>query len=61
MVIKNIIVIDGQEYDFEDLSPQRRRQSANVLNERVLGQLGYERENNGNQNLSNRRLLEGVI
>ena len=44
MIIKNIIVINGQEYDFEDLSPEKRREIVNALNERALGQLNYIKE-----------------
>lgn len=44
MIIKNIVVINGQEYDFEELSAEKRIEIVNALNERALGQLNYIKE-----------------
>lgn len=44
MIIKNIIVINGKEYDFEELPKEKRKEIVNALNERALGHLNYVRD-----------------
>lgn len=43
MTIQNIIIINGKEYDFEELSDERKKEVANALNERALATLNYEK------------------
>lgn len=44
MIIKNIIEINGQEYDLEELPAEKRKEIANALNERALSQINYVKE-----------------
>ena len=43
MIVENIIIIDGKEYNFEELSQEKRKEIAIALNDRALGRLGYVR------------------
>ncbi len=44
MLIKNIIVINGKEYDLEELNEEKRREIADKLTERALNRLGYRKK-----------------
>lgn len=44
MKVVNIIIIDGEEFNFDELSRERQEEIAIVLNDRALATLGYGRK-----------------
>lgn len=44
MIIRNIIVMNGHEVDYEELSNEDKRRVTNTLNKTSLNQLNYVEE-----------------